>query len=212
MWRRFFLTLLLFATIIVANEAVATIVRPLVVISPMNDSSSHNLSWDVSKELWQAIVHRLSQNKQLYLIHDDKNTSFCRDLLSFHDPFGGNTQWIKTKFQPNEFIVFTELLQHDEVLLHPVNSKECRREDSTAELNLKVRVRVFDIRNQTPQVILEEIVQKFHTIPKQFTQLNFHQVSHGEEEFEISPLGVFHEQLSKELAVQIEDYILMACR
>jgi hypothetical protein len=73
-----------------------------------------------------------------------------------------------------------------------------------------MRVVVVDNRGQQPEVILQEIVHDSHFIPRQFNQYNFHQVSWGNEEFTISPLGMAHTQFLKEISSRIEDYILLA--
>jgi hypothetical protein len=82
------------------------------------------------------------------------------------------------------------------------------KEDSPALLTIAVRVRVFDVREKTPKVVLQEIVEQSHHIPRQFTKDS--QVPWGDEAFDVSPLGIAHDQLCKELATRVEDYILIA--
>ncbi len=64
---------------------------------------------------------------------------------------------------------------------------------------MSVRVRVIDVREKTPKVVLQEIVEQSHHVPRQFTKANFNQVPWGDEAFDISPLGIAHDQLCKEL-------------
>ena len=75
---------------------------------------------------------------------------------------------------------------------------------------MTIRVIVVDIRQAQPVVILQEVVQDSHFIPRQFNQYNFHQVYWGNEEFEVSPLGMAHTQFLKEISSRIEDYITLA--
>lgn len=177
--------------------------RPIVAIVPMIDHSRSDLNWNVSQELSQAIRGRLSQKNQVYLISEDTFANKAEKALSSHDPFDPDTSWVRKTFSPNEFVVFMELVDHNEI---PTTNME----DSPAELSLSVRVRVFDLREKTAKVVLQEIVQQSHHIPRQFTKNNLSQVAWGHETFDASPLGIAHDMLCKELASRIEDYILIS--
>ncbi len=182
--------------------------RPIVAVVPMISRTSVDLTWNVSQELSNAIRQRLTQRNHLYLMNEEAVSTMARRALSHHDPFEQETTWVKKGFPQNEVVAFMELLEHHEASLYP--TKEAQ--DSPSELNLTVRVRVFDLRDQTPRVVLEEIVQQSHHIPKPFNKANFSQVAWGDEAFEISPLGIAHEALTKEIAGRIEDYILLSGR
>jgi hypothetical protein len=175
--------------------------RPIVSFVPVVDHSRSNLNWDVSRELSIAIRERLAQKNQLYMIGEEPVAALAQKALSAHDPFDGDISWVRRSFPENEFVVFMELMDHHEV---PLTAKE----DSPAELELSVRVVVVDVRDKTPKVVLQEIVEQSHHIPRQFTQAN--QVVWEDETFDVSPLGIAHGQLCKELATRVEDYILIA--
>jgi hypothetical protein len=179
--------------------------RPIVSFIPIIDHSRANLNWNVSRELSIAIRERLVQKNQLYMVGEESVAALAQKALSAHDPFDLDISWARKSFPQNEFVVFMELMEHDEV---PVTTKEFQ--DTPAELMLSVRVRVVDLREKTPKVVLQEIVQQSHHIPRQFTKANFNQVSWGDEAFDVSPLGIAHDQLCKELATRVEDYILLA--
>jgi hypothetical protein len=179
--------------------------RPLVTLVPILNSSENSFSWSVATSLYQSIRKNLEMKKSLYLTDEDSLSTKIKRMICKHDPFGLDTDWIKKAFQQNEFIVFTELLDHKEI---PLDAKF--PQDSSAELRLAVRIRVFDIRSQTPRVILQEIVRKFHQIPKQFNQYNFTQVPPDNKAFEISPLGMIYEMVCQDACNNIEDYILLA--
>lgn len=180
--------------------------RPIVALVPVIERARTDLKWSVSKELSHAIRQRLTQKNHLYLMSEDAVASMAKRAMSGHDPFGLDTSWVKKAFPQNEFVAFMELLEHREVSLYPT----AETQDSPAELNLTVRVRVFDTREQTPKVVLQEIVQQSHHIPRPFNKANFNQVPWGDEAFEVSPLGIAHEALTKEIASRIEDYILLS--
>jgi hypothetical protein len=90
----------------------------------------------------------------------------------------------------------------------PIVAKDVQ--ESSAELIVSVRVLVVDVREKTPKVVLQEIVEQSNHVPKQFTKANFNQVPWGDEAFAVSPLGIAHDQLCKEIAARVEDYILIS--
>ncbi len=185
--------------------------RPIVSFVPVIDNSKSDLNWNVSQELTKAIRERLTQKNQVYMIGQQPVEAQAEKALSAHDPFDIDTAWVRRSFPENEFVVFMELMEHNEV---PVMTKD--PQDSPALLTMSVRVRVIDVREKTPKVVLQEIVQQSHHVPRQFTKANFSQVpqasqvSWGDEAFDVSPLGIAHDQLCKELATRVEDYILIA--
>lgn len=185
--------------------------RPIVAIVPILDHSRSDLNWNVSQELSQTIRKRLVSRNQLYLIGEDIFASKASKALASHDPFDLDTAWVRKTFTPNEFVVFMELIEHKET---PILTTELPNEvqEAPAELALSVRVRVFDVREKTPKLVLQEIVQQSHHIPRQFTKANFNQVPWGNETFDVSPLGIAHDMLCKELASRVEDYILISDR
>lgn len=179
--------------------------RPIVSFVPVIDSSKSDLNWNVSQELTKAIRERLAQKNRVYLVGEESVAALSLKALSAHDPFDVDLSWVKKAFPQNEFVVFMELMEHNEV---PAAPKDLQ--DSPAELTIAVRVVVVDVREKTPKLILQEIVEQSHHIPRQFNKVNLNQVPWGDEAFDVSPLGIAHDQLCKELATRIEDYILIA--
>lgn len=180
--------------------------RPIVSFVPVIDTSKSDLNWDVSQELTKAIRERLTQKNQVYMVGEQPVAAAAEKALSAHDPFAIDTSWVRRSFPQNEFVVFMELMKHTET---PVMAKE----DSPALLLISVRVRVIDVREKTPKVVLQEIVEQSHHVPRQFTKANCSQVAQvlwGDEAFDVSFLGIAHDQLCKELATRVEDYILIA--
>lgn len=179
--------------------------RPIVSLVPLIDDSRHNLNWDVSRELSLVLREKLSQGNHLYMVGELQVDTLAQKALSTHDPFDVDISWVRKSFPQNEFVIFTELLKHQEVPLIPTQAQ-----DSPAELTLEVRVVVVDVRDKTPKIVLQEMVEQSHHIPRQFTKAHSNQVPWGDDAFDVSPLGIAHDQLCKELATRIEDYILIA--
>lgn len=180
--------------------------RPIVAVVPLIDHSRSDVNWNLASELSASIRHRLSQKNRLYLLNEESVAPMALRCLKTHNPFDQEIEWTKKSFPQNEFVVFMELLEHREIPLYPTQEIG----ESPAELALTVRVRVFDLRQETPRVVLQEVVEQVHHLPKQFTKANFSQVPWGDETFETSPLGIAHDALCKELASRVEEYILFA--
>ena len=118
---------------------------------------------------------------------------------------------MKKSFQGDQFVVFLELVEHEEVYKQD-RKKTADISECSADLNMSMRVRVFDLRGTEPKIVLQEMVHDSHFIPRQFTQTNFYQVPWGHESFSISPIGLAHAEFTKEIASRLEDYIVMSAK
>ncbi len=192
----------------VSHQA-ANQLKPVVAIVPMIDSTDNDLSWSLSDEFTSAIDQRLARNNHLYLVDQNKIGAALKKMKGPQNPFGGDISWIKKTFNDEEFVVFLELVEHEEVFRQdkkkPVDNTLC-----SADLNMSVRIRIFDLRGEQPRVVLQELVNDTHFVPRQFTHVNFYQASWGDQTFNISPMGLAHAEFTKELSTRIEDYILLS--
>jgi hypothetical protein len=182
--------------------------KPAVAIAPVLDNSNHGLPWNLSDELTYSVCYRLEQKDKLVLADSQRIKALSKKLKGNYNPFGNDVKWVKSNFPGEEFVVFLELLEHDEALNQP--AKEISPETCSAQLNMSVRLRIIDLRGEEPRITLQEIIHDSHFVPRQFTHYNFHQAPWGSEEFGISPVGIAHAQLIKEVSSRIEDYILLA--
>ncbi|MBM3207271.1 MAG: hypothetical protein FJZ57_01520 [Chlamydiae bacterium] len=179
-----------------------------VAIAPVIDNTKHTTSWDLSDEITYSLFYKLGQKENLQVEDPHKTKSVTRKLKSTNDPFGEDIKWVKKSFAEEEFVVFLEMLEHEEI---PNTSDRSQTpQECSANLNLTARVVVVDNRTDTPQVILQEVINDKHFIPKQFNQYNFRQVAWGSDDFFISPTGMAHSQFLKELSNRIDDYIKIA--
>ena len=124
------------------------------------------------------------------------------------NPFGSDLSWVKTTFPGDDFVVFMEVIEHREQLRDTDASK--RPELSHADLNLALRLRIIDLRKEQPLLILQEIIQDSHFIPRQLTSYNQQQSPWNSEDYSISPVGIAHASLIKELTARVEDYIVLS--
>jgi hypothetical protein len=183
--------------------------RPIVALLPVIDHSSSNLSWNLSEELTAAIHYRLIQKNAFYLLDKEKTRSLQKNLKEPLNPFGADILWMKQAFLGQEFVVFMELMTHEEVPLSVKNAAASSNE-GPSEIQIKMRLRVIDLRHEQAEIVLQEILTNSHAIPKPFTRFESRQVPWGSENYNISPLGMAHAELTKEIATHLEDYILLS--
>lgn len=175
--------------------------KPTVAIVPVIDNSHSGLPWSVGEEFTLSITDNVTKKNKLYLQDTTSVHAITEQLREINNPFGGDIRWIKSTFASNQFVVFLELLDHQEEALH---------KDSTtgpAELHMSMRVRIFDLTRETPRVILQEIVQEDHYIPKFFTRNLSYQPDWNQDGYNISPMGMAHAEFSQHIAKRIQHYI-----
>lgn len=185
--------------------------QPIVSIVPIIDNTKSEYDWSLSDELSSEIYSILSQRDQLILNRSSQVRAKATPFLAQNNPFESEFSAIKKGFGQEEFVAFLELIEHEEVLdqnkIKPQDPHTCR-----SDLNLSMRIRVFDLRGREPKVILQELVRSTHSIPAPFNRFNFYQVSWKDPSFSVSPVGLAHAKFTKEIAERIEDYILTAVR
>ncbi len=184
---------------------------PIVSIVPLIDNTKNECEWSLSDELSSSLYANLSQQDRVILNSSSQVRARAKPALEKHNPFDKDLSWVKKSFQNEEFVVFLELVEHEEVLnqnrTKPIDPSLC-----SAQLRMSVRLRVIDLRSQEPKVILQELIHDAHSIHPQFNHINFHQVPWKDQSFSISPVGLAHAKFTKELAQRIEDYILIAVK
>ncbi len=189
-------------------EQTQTSLKPIVAIVPVIDHTKDS-EWNLSDEFTYCINHQLAQKNHLFLADLDKTRAITQQLVSMQNPFGQDISWLKKTFSHQEFVVFLELVEHNEVARQDdkkiVDSAKC-----SAELLMTMRIRVFDLRKDEPKVVLQELVHESHFIPRPFTRSNFQQEKWGHEMFIISPMGLAHSHFIKHICNRLEDYILLA--
>lgn len=94
------------------------------------------------------------------------------------------------------FVVMTKLVQHSELPIKPV------------ELAMSIHLEILDVRSDPPTVILQEVISARTLLGDALCNLPF--PSRNDEQFRITPLGLSHAKLSREIATRIEDYIELA--
>lgn len=178
--------------------------KPVVTVVPVIDATSFDVPWSLSDELTSLFTNRISDGKSLCIIRKD-------DISYTENPFSPDLSWMRREFPNNEFVVFLELMEHENVPVIKNNKKSVEVPfETSVQLKLGVRLRVVDLRNATPQIVLQEMIRDSYFIPKSDIPINYATVVWGSEEYGKSPMGIAHAQLVEEITRRVSEYIHIA--
>jgi hypothetical protein len=183
--------------------------KPIVALPPVFDRSDTEIGWSLTEEFTDHIRSRLVKRNNFYLNTSDEINVIITSLNEEHNPFSSDIGWIKETFKDYEFVVFTELVEHD-IHAKPLKGNFIDKITPSSELSLTMRIRIFDLRGAQPQVVLQELVHQNHLIPKPSHLNEFNPERWKKMSFNISPLGLAHSQFTKEISTRIEEYILLS--
>lgn len=176
--------------------------KPVAAIASMIDTTSFDANWSLSEELTSMVVAQVGQSGKIFVIPKGDD-SFAEN------PFGQELSWVKRDFSGQEFVVFLELVEHE---ISPVSKwkKETPLQEVSSNLNMAVRLRVIDVRGQSPKVVLQEMVRESYFIPKTLIPIDYNVSNWGSPEFQKTPMGIAHAQIVQEIGARVSDYILLA--
>lgn len=191
----------------VSSQAPQVQKKPIVSIVPVIDNTKNDYNWNLSDELSCTIYNRIAWKDRVAVNKASQVRKKLREIKESRYPFGPEISWTKKAFQGDEFVVFLELVDHEEV--PKINRKKpIDLQNASVDLNMSMRVRVIDLRQSEPKIILQELIHDSHFIPRPLTQANFLQVEWGDDGFSVSPIGLAHAGFTKQIASRIEDYIV----
>ncbi|KKL62258.1 hypothetical protein LCGC14_2187020, partial [marine sediment metagenome] len=142
------------------------------------------------------IKSKLSNNKNLFL---SSTEMMDESLTNTDDPFDVNVTWMKDRFDNSEFLVFLELLNHNEL-----------KKGTISNLEMSMRIRIVDVRAKEPKVILQECIDDNYYIAKGSIKENYQNTIWGSAEYANSRMGLAHKQLANEISERISDYIALS--
>lgn len=193
--------------------------KAVVTLTPVFDHHDIHLPWSLADDLTEMIKTRLLKKANVYIGNAEnlKKTYEDEDQL-IEKPFEHyeenkscaiHVDSLKVKFPKTDFVVFLELAEHE---IHPKNISGSFLDAITPsqELQLSMRIRIYDLRFEVPQIILQELVEQKHLVPKQLAKLDYDSPIWGKKTYSISPVGFAHAQLAKEVAQRIENYLILA--
>lgn len=182
--------------------------KPIVAVLPIiNHVENQDLKWDLSKELTDEIRKRVSDSKRVYLLREGGSLEFAKEL-STPNPTAIPESAI-TNLGAAEFAVVAELIEQDEV---PYSHAKGAQDDSLcsdagAILSMALRVRVIDLRRETPKLVLQEVLDHDFVIARAYMQSDYSKTPWGTEAYSRTPMGMAHARIIRELVSRIEAYI-----
>lgn len=174
--------------------------KPTVAIASMLDTTSFDASWSISEELTAGVMSQISSTGSIY-VRSQEESPFTEN------PFSADLSWMKREFQGEEFVAFLELVEHE---FAPVRTKGMTLQEASSNLNMAVRLRVIDLRPETPKIVLQEMIRDSYFVPKTLIPTDYSVDVWGTENFRKSPMGLAHAGFIKEIANRIADYVLLA--
>lgn len=181
--------------------------KPIVAVLPIiNHTSEKHLSWDLSQEFTDEVRKRVFDSTKVYLLRDGGNLELASQL-NCPDPKAIPANMLKT-LGAAEFVVVGELMEQKQIPYSQSKSKDLNSlEVSEAVLSLALRVRVIDVRNEKPKVVLQEVLNHEHMIARAYLNADYDKMSWGTEAFERTPMGIAHNRLIRELVARVEGYV-----
>jgi len=177
--------------------------KPVVAVASVIDATSLDLPWSLSEELTSLVVSAISKGGSICVLAKD-------GLASTDTPFSSDLSWVKREFPEDQFVVFLELVEH-EIIAASSNPKVVAEPFETAmNLKMAVKMRVIDLRNLSPRIVLQEMVRNSYYIPKNAVPTDYRVSGWGTNDFFKSPMGLAHQQLVHEISQRVCDYIQLA--
>ncbi len=181
--------------------------KPKVAMVPVYDKSNARMPWNLSQELTEAFEQKIFLSGKFYMTTDFEMLGVSRLPLQEINPFLDDIDWLGEVDTGTEFIVFIELVQHN---LTPTVDDTRFKLFKTFSLDVALRVKVIDLRETKPKVILQELVQGNYYIPWRFSTFDYQKGGWNKTAFALSPIGLAHGKIIKRIATQVEDYIMLA--
>lgn len=179
--------------------------KPYVALVPVIDETHEKLPMDVAPEFSKQIRYLLMREGKLFLppekeIKNRLKDSSKQELLSTTDlmPY--------LHFQPAHFVVVLELIEHKEVpyqrgKIKPIYTAHLDPDNANV-LQMKMRLRVVDIRGGEPRLIRQEVLESNHVIPKKAVVDSID--LKDKEAFSATPLGLAYARFERDIARKIE--------
>ena len=184
--------------------------KPVVAMLPVICRVDNYLPWDLSEEFTSEIQRRLIKHSVVYLNSVDM-PEHLRQKLEKEDSIMLSKDDFHELSAQNDFVVLLELIDHSEEPFRQAQTGE-QYMDQTVDrvLNIKMRVKVADLRASQPKIVLQEILQINHLIPRDAAGVNYDRVVWGSDAYPATAYGRAHAKLERDLSKQIENYIAIA--
>lgn len=175
-------------------------VKPVVALIPVNNSP--NVSCDIAAELTDAIRYQMMDHGDLYLLPQEGVETRLRRMGQTN--FFGNDSLFAQHFCNADFVVITELLDH--CFTSPGGTDGPCKE----VLTVKMRVKIIDVREDAPCIVLQEIIAVDSPIPRNFYQISGMTAETNEDGYQLSSIERAHNALACKFVSRAEEVIRSA--
>ncbi len=184
-------------------------IKPIVSVMPViNTTGQQGPDWDYAREFTDEIRKRVFDSSRLYLLREGGSMALAREF-STPNPMEIPSD-IKSRLgaaSAAEYVVVTEFLDQKEIPYETASSR-ATQEEAGAVLSVALRVRVIDLRGDTPKVVLQEIIDQEHMVAKPYLKTDYTKASWGTDAYASTPLGMAHSKVVRELVAHVESYII----
>lgn len=182
--------------------------KAIVAVLPViNQLQSDDLSWDLSQEFTDEIRQHVYVSPTLYLLRNQGSLEVAQALSA---PLLSDIPRATVRsLGAAEFVVVAELIEQNESKygLDSVSERRVLKNDAGAVLDLAMRLRVLDMRGDTPKIILQEILNNKHVVARAYMNNDYSKTPWGTEAFQCTPLGLAHSRMVREIVARVESYI-----
>ena len=182
--------------------------KPIVAVLPVIDQTSGcNLTWDLSREFTDEIRNRVYDSKRIYLLRDGSSLEIAKQL-STPNPREIAPEAIHS-LGAAEYALVAEIIKQDGLSSGSKHqsSAQLSRPEIGSILTLGLRVRVIDMRHETPKIILQEVLDQDFMVATAYMHCDYSKMPWGTEAFTRTPMGIAHNRLVRELVARVEAYI-----
>lgn len=179
--------------------------KPRLAIIPLTDLTDCDLPWDISCELTESLRENLKYSGEIYVL-SQQEVSMALEKSRDYDYFGRDLSFVEN-FGNTDFVVAMELIQHDIIsyenwCLLPQSSALCPPSGSV--LMTKIRLKVFDVREDCPRTVLHEIFTCSHAF-SQRDEVKIGAYTWGSQDYEKSPCCIAHRKMICDLSKRLEE-------
>lgn len=182
--------------------------KPKVALLPVINHSQCDVTWNLSEEFNSSLRFQAMCSGRLFILSEDdvlgrlstlENPNFFITDLSFTSQFYGC-----------DYVVAMELIEHDLVPFEvarrsPAFPAQCYRYDTV--LQMKMRLRVIDVRCRQPKIILQEVFTSCYGIPPGGETVDYTTTCWGRRAFASTPWGLAHKRMICDLVGRVETVI-----
>jgi hypothetical protein len=183
--------------------------RPQVAFVPVINGTNASLPWDVERELTDDILDHVMCGG-LYWVSPLNQFQTAIEQTKGKDYFGADLSFAN-HFSHNDFLVIAELIEHDmkpyDRYEYPELATPRHISDRLKVLEVAARIRVLDLRYETPVIVRQEVVESRMLLSAKEGEAVAIQDGPSCPEYMGTPFAKCHQELAGMIADKMEEAI-----